>query len=159
MTDSNATCNEKLTAEDKILGRTTWSVVGLTGGALSLIMLLVWLTLSERLTAGSFIQTMRWYVAGIIAVAGTMTLGAVFIKMKRGIRQQNLRALGVVLIAVLVSLVAVASGRYEPAFGILGAIAGYLFGKDKAADGEKDGGGCHRSFKDLPVIPPRWCSG
>ena len=86
-----------------------------------------------------FGETMRWYITGLIAVAGTVTLGAVFIKMKRGIRQQNLRALGVVLIAILVSLLAVVSNRYESAFGILGAIAGYLFGKDQAAQDEADG--------------------
>ena len=53
--------------------------------------------------------------------------------------QQNLRALGVVLIAVLVSLLAVVSNSYDSTFGILGAIAGYLFGKDRAAENEVNG--------------------
>ena len=78
-------------------------------------------------------MTMRWYVAGVVAVAGGATLGGVFIKMKRGIRQQNLRAMGIVLVAVLAVLLGIVSKSYEPAFGILSAIAGYLFGKDSSA--------------------------
>lgn len=125
--------------ENLILRRTTWSVVGLTSGALVLIAVFVYLMLNKLTDAKAFSHAMQWYIIGIIGVAGTVTIGAVFIKMKRGIRQQNLRALGVVLIAVLVSLLAVVSNRYESAFGILGAIAGYLFGKDRAAENENNG--------------------
>ena len=127
------TCKEKLAAEDKIIERTTWSVVGLTGVALTLIALFVCWTLYKLPAAQATVLTMRWYVVSIIAIAGTVTLGAVFVKMKRGIRQQNLRAVGVVLVAVLVSLLAVVSNNYEPAYTVLGAVAGYLFGKDTDA--------------------------
>ena len=139
MTNTDDNTKNELSEENSILQRTTWSVIALTSGALVLIAVIVSLTLRKMGDSTPFGETMRWYIAGLIAVAGTVTLGAVFIKMKRGIRQQNLRALGVVLIAILVSLLAVVSDRYESAFGILGAIAGYLFGKDQAAQDEADG--------------------
>ena len=137
MTNSAQTTDQN--HENTLLRRTTLSVVGLTGAALTLIAVFIALTLSKFPEAVDSSLTLKWYVAGIIAVAGTVTLGAVFIKMKRGIRQQNLRAVGIVLIAVFVSLLAVVSAEYESAFGILGAIAGYLFGKDQAAQDEENG--------------------
>ena len=79
---------------------------------------------------------MRWFVLAIIAIAGTVALGGVFIKMKRGIRQQNLRAVGILLVLLLPSMLAVVSDNYEPVYGLLGGVAGYLFGKDESARGE-----------------------
>lgn len=139
MTTTEDRDKNELSSEELILRRTTWAVVGLTSGALVLISLFVCLTLYRLTDSRAFGHTMQWYITGIIGVAGTVTIGAIFIKMKRGIRQQNLRSIGVVLIAILVSLLAVVSNSYESAFGILGAIAGYLFGKDRAAENEGKG--------------------
>ena len=77
--------------------------------------------------------SMRWFVLATIAIAGTIALGGVFIKMRRGIRQQNLRAVGIVLVLLLASMLAVVSDDYEPVYGLLGGVAGYLFGKDESA--------------------------
>ncbi len=137
MTKTEPRTENELSHEESVLKRTTWAVVGLTGAALALIAGLVGVTIRKLTESQGLGDAMPWYVTGLIGVAGTVTIGAVFIKMRRGIRQQHLRALGVVLIAFLVSLLAIASDRYESAFGILGAIAGYLFGKDRAAD-DKD---------------------
>lgn len=72
---------------------------------------------------------MDYQALWIIAVLGTGTLIGVFWKMKGGFGALNLRAVGLVLIAVLATLLAVAkSDNLTAAMGILGAIAGYLFG-------------------------------
>lgn len=72
---------------------------------------------------------MDYQALWIIAVLGIVTLVGVFRKMKGGFGPLNLRAVGLVLIAVLVTLLAVAkSDNLTAAMGILGAIAGYLFG-------------------------------
>ena len=72
----------------------------------------------------------------IIAILGAGTLFGTFAKMKGGFGPVNLRVVGIVLIAVLASLLAVAkSDNLTAAMGLLGAIAGYLFGtkaKEKA---------------------------
>ncbi|MGH8437995.1 MAG: hypothetical protein ACRERW_02855 [Pseudomonas sp.] len=66
-----------------------------------------------------------WIVAGV----GTATLLGVFYRMQGGFGQMNLRAVGIILIAMLASILAVAkSDDISAALGILGAIAGYLFG-------------------------------
>jgi hypothetical protein len=73
----------------------------------------------------------------IIAVIGAGTLFGTFVKMKGGFGPINLRVIGIVLIAVLASLLAIAKNdNLTAAMGLLGAIAGYLFGtkeKDKGA--------------------------
>jgi len=65
----------------------------------------------------------------IIAAIGTLTLAGVFWNMKEGFGQNNLRAVGIVLIATLASLLALREGgALTAAMGILGGIGGYLFG-------------------------------
>ena len=73
----------------------------------------------------------------IVAVIGAGTLMGVFWKMKDGFGPMNLRIIGIVLIAVLSALLAIAKAdTLNAAMGILGAIAGYLFGA-KVEDGGK----------------------
>jgi len=74
---------------------------------------------------------LMWIIAGFGAVA----LIGVFVKMKPGFGPFNLRAIGIVLVATFASLLALQDGgSMTAAMGILGAIAGYLFGiKDSAA--------------------------
>lgn len=66
-----------------------------------------------------------------MAVIGKGTLAGTFLKMKGGFGPINLRAFGIVLIAVLASLLVFANlENITAAIGILGAIAGYLFGAE-----------------------------
>lgn len=71
-----------------------------------------------------------WIVAGF----GALALIGVLVRMKPGFGPFNLRVIGLVVVATLASVLAVIDGNaLTPAIGILGAIAGYLFGlKDKA---------------------------
>ncbi|MXS86339.1 hypothetical protein ABO04_10660 [Nitrosomonas sp. HPC101] len=72
---------------------------------------------------------MDYQALWIVAVLGAATLIGVFWKMQGGFGPLNLRAVGLVLIAILASLLAIAkSDNLTAAMGILGAIAGYLFG-------------------------------
>ncbi|MBC2658281.1 MULTISPECIES: hypothetical protein [unclassified Pseudomonas] len=72
---------------------------------------------------------MEQLVVWIIAVIGGGTLIGVFCKMKDGFGPMNLRVVGIVLVAVLTSLLAVLKDDgFTAAIGVLGAIAGYLFG-------------------------------
>jgi len=65
----------------------------------------------------------------IISIFGLVTLIGVFFKMKPGIGIYNLRAIGIVLVATLSCLLALNDPKtLGAAMGILGAIAGYLFG-------------------------------
>lgn len=76
-------------------------------------------------------QLALWFVAFI----GTGSLVGVFWKMKSGFGLFNLRAVGLVLIAVMAALLAIAkTDNLNAAMGILGAIAGYLFGAKADAD-------------------------
>jgi len=70
----------------------------------------------------------------IISIFGSVALIGTFIKMKPGFGPFNLRAVGIVMIATFSSLLALhGTDSLTAAMGILGAIAGYLFGiKDKA---------------------------
>lgn len=72
-----------------------------------------------------------WIIAGL----GAGALVGVFVKMKPGFGPNNLRALGIVLVAVFVSVLAANSDiGITSAFGVLGAIVGYLFGlRDKSS--------------------------
>ncbi|WP_095128652.1 hypothetical protein [Pseudomonas sp. Irchel s3h14] len=72
---------------------------------------------------------MEQQIIWIIAAIGGATLAGVFWKMQGGFGPMNLRVVGIVLIAILSSLLAVAkTSDFSAAIGILGAIAGYLFG-------------------------------
>jgi len=65
----------------------------------------------------------------IVAVLSAGTLFGAFLRMRGGFGPMNLRAIGIVLIAALASLLAIGkSENLTAAMGILGAIAGYLFG-------------------------------
>lgn len=82
---------------------------------------------------------MTWYIASLTAIIGVVALGGVLVKMDRGIRQQNLRAIGIVLVAILITLLAIAYGDgFEAVLGLLGAIVGYLFGKDSSSNDGDD---------------------
>ena len=83
---------------------------------------------------GSFTM---WIITGLGAVA---LLGALC-RMRRGWETQNLRVLGLILVATFVSLLAIFErGAASSAFGILGAIAGYLFGASAREDKELETG-------------------
>ena len=72
---------------------------------------------------------MNPYLIWIVAVLGAMALIGVLVKMKPGFGPFNLRAVGLVLVATFAALLAVANeDSLTAGMGILGAIAGYLFG-------------------------------
>ncbi|WP_164977529.1 hypothetical protein [Ancylomarina salipaludis] len=51
--------------------------------------------------------------------------------MKNGIGKYNLKVYGITIIALLISVLAISpieASNLAPAYGILGAIGGYLFG-------------------------------
>ena len=89
----------------------------------------------------SRLDVLKWlYMAGLVATIGLVVIGNTFAKMNRGIRQQNLKAIGITLIAVLVVILALRhESIVEAAIGLLSAIAGYLFGKDLSSDDETTG--------------------
>jgi hypothetical protein len=65
----------------------------------------------------------------ILAALGALALIGVFVKMTKGFGPFNLRVIGIVLIATFASLLGLREGgSLTAAMGILGAIAGYLFG-------------------------------
>jgi len=66
---------------------------------------------------------------GIVSVLGAGALFGVFKNMKPGFGPQNIRAIGIVLVATFAAMLGVKDpGALTAAMGILGAIAGYLFG-------------------------------
>lgn len=70
-------------------------------------------------------QQLMW----IIAVFGAIALVGAFIKMKPGFGPFNLRVIGIILVGTFAALLALQGGEsMTAAMGILGAIAGYLFG-------------------------------
>lgn len=71
----------------------------------------------------------------IVAALGALALIGVFVKMTKGFGPFNLRVIGIVLVATFASLLGLRDGSSLTAsMGILGAIAGYLFGlKDSAS--------------------------
>jgi hypothetical protein len=86
----------------------------------------------------------------IIAVTsfGLLALCNVFKHMKPGFGQFNVRITGIVIIARFISILAVLSPTIENgSIGILGAIAGYLFGYGSKTDSRND------TQKNLEKIP------
>jgi len=66
-----------------------------------------------------------WIIAGI----GLISLIGVFVRMVGGFGPFNLRVVAIVLVATFASLLALRdNGSTTAAMGILGAIAGYVFG-------------------------------
>jgi len=66
-----------------------------------------------------------WIIAGI----GALTMTGVFWRMKDGFGPFNMRIVGIVLIATFATLLGLSQqNSITAAMGILGAIAGYLFG-------------------------------
>ena len=102
--------------------QTSWYITGIVAVTLVLIAVFGWKAMDDK--------DMTWYLISLVGVLGTAALFGVFLKMRRGIGPQNLKAIGIVFVAVLVSLLAISGSASESALGILGAIVGYLFGKD-----------------------------
>ncbi len=77
-------------------------------------------------------MSMQQQVTWIIGVIGLLTMVGVFASSFRrgeGLGPLNLRAVGIVLIGTFAALLAAQGGSALTAgFGVLGAIAGYLFG-------------------------------
>jgi hypothetical protein len=73
---------------------------------------------------------MKDYTILIIAVFGLIALIGVFCRMEKGFGPYNLRAVGIVVVGSFSALLAASDGgsSLTAAMGILGAIAGYLFG-------------------------------
>lgn len=69
----------------------------------------------------------------IISAFGLIALIGAFVKMKPGFGPFNLRVVGIILVGTFAALLALSDSQsMTAAMGILGAIAGYLFGiKDK----------------------------
>ena len=72
---------------------------------------------------------MDTHLLWIIAIIGAGTMVGVFFRMESGFGPFNLRAVGIVLVATFAALLAMRDGSaMTAAMGILGGIAGYLFG-------------------------------
>jgi len=136
--------------------RTSWTLRGVIAGAGLLLALFgFWSVTALSPTPVRNPLAMTWYIASLAAIVGVVALGGVLVKMDRGIRQQNLRAIGIVLVAVLITLLAIAYGDgFEAVLGLLGAIVGYLFGKDSSSnDGKKNGSGNQAGNTPTPQTP------
>jgi len=69
-----------------------------------------------------------WIIAGFSLIALLLT----FWRMKGGFGPQNLRAVGIVLVSGLVCMLSISQkDQLSTAIGVLGAIAGYLFGSQR----------------------------
>ena len=67
-------------------------------------------------------------VIGILLVGIVALIGS-FKQMKPGFGPFNLRVIGIILVATFATILAlIDNGKISAAIGILGAIAGYLFG-------------------------------
>ena len=76
------------------------------------------------------------YLVWIISVIGAATLFGVFLRMTPGFGPYNLRVVTIVLVATFASLLGLRDGSaITAAMGILGAIAGYVFGIRHDSDG------------------------
>jgi hypothetical protein len=72
----------------------------------------------------------------VIAVFGLVALIGAYKNMAKGFGPYNMRVLGIILVATFASLLAINNeSGMTAAMGILGAIAGYLFGiREKSSD-------------------------
>jgi hypothetical protein len=76
-------------------------------------------------------ESRLWIVTVLVAAFGGGTMIGVFRRMKDGFGPFNLRTVGIVLVATLAALLGtIGADTRTAAIGILGAVAGYLFGKD-----------------------------
>jgi len=65
----------------------------------------------------------------VIASLGALTLVGIFLRMQGGFGPFNLRIVGITLITTIAALLALRDpAALTAAMGILGAVAGYLFG-------------------------------
>lgn len=72
------------------------------------------------------------YVFWVVSAFSLIALCLAVYRMNKGFGPQNLRVFGIVLVASLVAMLASANGsELSTAMGILGAIAGYLFGSQR----------------------------
>ncbi len=73
-------------------------------------------------------QQLIWIIGGLGALT-MIGVFAVFLRRNQGFGPLNLRAVGIVLVGTFAALLAVTGDRGLAAgIGVLGAIAGYLFG-------------------------------
>ena len=79
---------------------TGWTMLGMAGVALLLIAYLA-IRYRPNSEGDETNMPMTWYLITLVAVLGTVALIGVFTKMKRGIGPHNLRAIGIVFVAVL----------------------------------------------------------
>ena len=64
-----------------------------------------------------------------LLILGTVTMIGAFVKMKSGVGPMNIRFAGIILISTIAGVLALADiTKAEAPIGILGAVAGYLFG-------------------------------
>lgn len=64
-----------------------------------------------------------------VLAMGIITMGGVIFRMKNGFGPFNLRAVGLIFVGTIAALLGLKdSTSLNAAMGILGAIAGYLFG-------------------------------
>lgn len=78
----------------------------------------------------------HWILLSIILVTAAV-LWIFKSKMKDGLGPFNLRAIGITLVASLAAILSVAeieATKLSATYGILGAIAGYLFGLNNKKD-------------------------
>lgn len=75
-----------------------------------------------------------YIIVGLVAIIGIGALIVINNKMKEGFGNYNLKVYGITLVSIFVVILAISpieSTNLSPAYGILGAIAGYLFGLKK----------------------------
>lgn len=72
---------------------------------------------------------MECHLMWIITIFGLFAIGGAFWRMKPGIGPNNMRVIGLILIITIASLLALNNEQtMQATLGILGAVAGYLFG-------------------------------
>lgn len=92
-------------------------------------------------------QTMDDQLLYIVSIIGGATMLGVFIRMRGGFGPMNLRAVGIILIGTFAAILAVSKEQsLNASLGILGAIAGYLFGYRDSK--EKEEGASSNTISD-----------